>query len=292
MLKSMTGYGKGEAKSDGFSVSVEIRTVNHRFCDISIKAPRFLMPLENEIRKKVSSEVNRGKIDLFFQIDQDGDSGGGPEINHSAAESYMKIFREMSERYGLSSDIPLEFLASQKDVIATKELSVDDSDIPKLTIQALSEALDTLQVMRLKEGEAMRLDVDSRLKQLRQLLVDVSEKAPGIVQEWQGKLRERLSRLPDDVSVDPQRIAQEIAIFADRCDISEELTRFASHLDQYEALLSVAEPVGRKMDFIAQELNREANTMGSKSNNADLTQTVVAIKAELEKIREQIQNLE
>lgn len=292
MLKSMTGYGKGEATSENFSVVVEVRTVNHRFSDISIKAPRFLMSLENDIRKKVTSQVNRGKIDLFFQIDMAGDAGSAPEINHPVADSYVKLFREMSETYDLNPDIPLSLLAGQKDVICLKELSVEDSDIPELTMQALSDALTALQVMREKEGEAMRKDVAERLQDLRQLLVDVSAKSAGVVEEWQGKLKERLSRLPDDVAVDPQRIAQEIAIFADRCDISEELTRFASHLDQYEALLDSPEPVGRKMDFIAQELNREANTMGSKSNNADLTQTVVAIKAELEKIREQIQNLE
>jgi len=292
MLKSMTGYGKGEAQSENLSVVVEARSVNHRYSDISIKAPRFLMSLENDIRKKVSSEINRGKIDLFFQIDQGGDAMNSPEINQPVADAYFKLFREMSEQYGLSQDIPLDLLANQKDVIATKELTVEDSDIPELTMKALSQAIDALQSMRCTEGESMLKDVESRLRSLEEMLADVSSRAPLVVQEWQGKLKERLSKLPDDVAVDPQRIAQEIAIFADRCDICEELTRFSSHLEQLESLFAVTEPVGRKMDFILQELNREANTMGSKSNDAVLTQSVVAIKAELEKIREQIQNIE
>lgn len=292
MLKSMTGYGKGETCSENFSVTVEIRTVNHRFSDISIKAPRYLMSLENDIRKKISTVVNRGKIDVFFQIEQDGEAGSAPKINHPVAASYMRLFREMSERYELSSDIPLELLASQKDVIEIRELSIENSELPELTLAALAKALEALQKMRLCEGEAMLKDIEPRLKSLDTLLTDIGRRAPFVVDEWQAKLKERLSRLPDDVTVDPQRIAQEIAVFADRCDISEEQARFASHLEQCEALLQLEEPVGRKIDFIIQELNREANTMGSKSNDAELTRVVVDIKAELEKIREQIQNIE
>ncbi len=292
MLKSMTGYGKGEAQSTEFSVTVEIRTVNHRFSDISIKAPRFLMSLENDIRKRVSAAINRGKIDLFFQIEQNGDVGSAPVVNQPVADAYMTLFRELAERYHLSSGIPLELLAGQKDVIQIRELSVEDSALPGLTFQALAEALNALQEMRLKEGEAMARDVESRVGTLETLLADVAAKAPLVAEEWQAKLKERLGRLPDDVAVDPQRVAQEVAIFADRCDISEELSRFASHLEQCRAQLASTEPVGRKMDFILQELNREANTMGSKSNDAGLTRLVVDIKAELEKIREQIQNIE
>jgi len=292
MLKSMTGYGKGEAEGGGFSVSVEARSVNHRFSDISLKAPRFMLPLENGIRKRVSEVVNRGKVDLFVQVGQDDAAGGAPEVNFAVADSYVEIFKSLTEKYGLSTEIPLELLVGQKDVIGVKEISVEDSVLPELTMQALATALDALQQMRQTEGEAMKADVAMRLGNLRGLLADISGRAPLVVNEWQEKLKERLARLPDDVAVDPQRVAQEIAIFADRCDISEELARFSSHLDQYEALLDSDEPIGRKMDFIAQELNREANTMGSKSNDADLTQLVVAAKAELEKVREQIQNIE
>ena len=159
MLKSMTGYGKGEAAAAGVSVVVEIRTVNHRFSDISIKAPRYLLSLENNIRKMVSAELNRGKIDLFFQIDLGDEVGSTPSINTTAASAYMKIFEEMRETYGLSSEVPLELLAGQKDVIEIREMSVDDSDIPELAMDALGQALTALQAMRAKEGEAMLKEV-------------------------------------------------------------------------------------------------------------------------------------
>ncbi|PLX77124.1 MAG: YicC family protein [Desulfuromonas sp.] len=292
MLNSMTGYGKGAATSNMFAVTVEIRTVNHRFSDISIKAPRYLVPLENDIRKAVSSEIKRGKIDIFFQIEQQGDTGMGPELNRPVADSYLKLFRQMTEEYGLVGDVSLELLVAQKDVITTREIDIEKSDLAHLAMQALNAALQALQQMRAREGEAMQKDIVSRFGNLRGMLLDVEKRAPGVVTEWQIKLKERLARLPDDVSVDPQRITQEIAVFADRCDISEELARFASHLDQSESVLESDEPIGRKMDFIVQELNREANTMGSKSNDSELTQIVVEIKAELEKIREQIQNIE
>jgi len=288
----MTGYGKGAATSNMFAVTVEIRTVNHRFSDISIKAPRYLVPLENDIRKAVSSEIKRGKIDIFFQIEQQGDTGMGPELNRPVADSYLKLFRQMTEEYGLVGDVSLELLVAQKDVITTREIDIEKSDLAHLAMQALNAALQALQQMRAREGEAMQKDIVSRFGNLRGMLLDVEKRAPGVVTEWQIKLKERLARLPDDVSVDPQRITQEIAVFADRCDISEELARFASHLDQSESVLESDEPIGRKMDFIVQELNREANTMGSKSNDSELTQIVVEIKAELEKIREQIQNIE
>ena len=155
MLKSMTGYGKGEAKGSGFSVCVEVRTVNHRFCDISIKAPRFMLPLENDIRKKVSSEINRGKVDLFLQIDQEGDAANAPQVNQPVADAYMQLFSQLQEKYGLSSAITLDLLMSQKDVLEVKELSVEDSALPDLTQQALGDALAALQTMRAKEGEAM-----------------------------------------------------------------------------------------------------------------------------------------
>ena len=269
-------------------------------CGLSITAfaifpsrlPVSCFPLKTISAKKVSSEINRGKVDLFLQIDQEGDAANAPQVNQPVADAYMQLFSQLQEKYGLSSDITLELLMSQKDVLEVKELSVEDSALPDLTQQALGDALTALQTMRAKEGEAMLKDITSRLGELERLLAGVSSRAPQVVTEWQGKLKERLAKLPDDVAVDPQRIAQEIAIFADRCDISEEVTRFASHLEQCESLFKAAEPVGRKMDFILQELNREANTMGSKSNDAELTQTVVDIKAELEKIREQIQNIE
>ena len=159
MLKSMTGYGKGEAEGLGFSVTVEVRTVNHRFCDISIKAPRFMLSLENDIRKSVSTEINRGKVDLFLQIDQDGDAASTPQLNQSIADAYMQLFSAMKDKYGLSSDISLDLLMAQKDVLTVRELSIEGSALPDLTMKALGDALESLQAMRVREGEAMMKDI-------------------------------------------------------------------------------------------------------------------------------------
>jgi uncharacterized protein (TIGR00255 family) len=292
MINSMTGYGKGQVETLEMVVGVEIRSVNHRFCDISIKAPRFLMAQENEIRKKVSSQLQRGKIDIFIQVEQLGQGGALPTLNRPLAEAYIRVFDELRATSGLLGDVPLAWLAGQKDVVVVRESSVDDSVTPDLLFQALDLALTQLQLMRQVEGEAMKRDIAARLTHLRGFVDTVALRAPETVHEWQTKLKDRLARLPEGVAFDPQRVAQEVAIFADRCDICEETARFLSHLDQFEALFTVAEPVGRKMDFLSQELNREVNTMGSKSNDAELTRTVVAIKAELEKVREQVQNIE
>jgi len=292
MISSMTGYGKGQMETSGLAVGVEIRSVNHRFCDISIKAPRFLLALENEVRKKVSAQLQRGKIDVFVQVEQLGQAEAQPMLNQPLAEAYCRVLGQLRETCGLSGEMPLSFLASQKDVIVVREAALDDTVAPEMLFGALDMALESMQNMRRTEGDAMRRDIVARLTQLREFVNEVEARAPQVLLEWQGRLKERLARLPDGVNIDPQRIAQEIAIYADRCDISEETARFHSHLDQFEALFAVAEPVGRKMDFLSQELNREVNTMGSKSNDADLTRLVVAIKAELEKVREQVQNIE
>lgn len=292
MISSMTGYGKGEATSDDLTINVEIRSVNHRYADISIKAPRFLLPFENELRKLIGQSLKRGKIDLYIQTDCSGQLGQQPILNKPLADAYMQVFNSLTQHCGLAGDVPLTLLASQRDVIAVQEQLPDDDEAIRLVREAVQSGLEKIAAMRQAEGKAMQLDMSVRLDALKSYVVNVELRAPIVVQEWQQKLRDRLARLPDDVSFDPQRVAQEIAVFADRSDISEEVTRFRCHLDQFELLFDSDEPVGRKMDFLSQELNREANTMGSKANDADLAQIVVEIKAELEKIREQVQNIE
>ena len=292
MISSMTGYGKGEASSDGLSINIELRSVNHRYADISIKAPRFLMPFENELRKLIGQSLKRGKIDLYIQTDSNGELGQQPVLNKPLADAFMQVFNDLNKQYNLSDDVPLALLASQKDVIIVQEQLPDDEEEIRLIREAVQAGLEKIVSMRQAEGEAMQLDMAARLDALKGHVAIVEQRAPVVVQEWQQKLRDRLARLPDDVSFDPQRVAQEVTVFADRCDITEEVTRFRCHIDQFELLFKSDEPVGRKMDFLSQELNREANTMGSKANDAELARTVVEIKAELEKIREQVQNIE
>jgi len=292
MLYSMTGYGKGEAQVDHLALSVEIKTVNHRYADITVKLPRTLMALENEVRRQVGQVLRRGKIDVYVNFGQADESVIVPTINKPLAEAYNELFTHLRNDLGLSGGVSLEMLVAQKDVVQMREAESSIEGARNTLQQALERALEQVSVMRRTEGEATTQDLNERLSQLEALLAEIERRAPTIPREWQGKLMERLNRLQQNVEYDPQRVAQEVALFADRCDISEEITRFRSHLAQFRSLFSDAEPVGRRMDFLVQELNREVNTMGSKSNDADLTRVVVALKAELEKIREQVQNVE
>lgn len=292
MLKSMTGYGKGQSGSAAAVLTVEIRSVNHRYSDVSIKTPRALLPLEGEIKKRVAERLRRGKIDVFVNQEFVAASAGMPTFNRPLADAYVALFEQMRSLYALGEHVPLELLASQKDVIVLKENETAEEDVRPLLLEAVARAIEAMETMRLAEGAAIQRDMEGRLDAVQELLTAVEARAPKIPLEWQGKLAERLARLRRDVDFDPQRVAQEIAIFADRCDISEETVRFRSHLEQFRGLFAAGEPVGRQLDFLVQELNREANTMGSKSNDADLTRLVVALKAELEKIREQVQNVE
>lgn len=292
MLKSMTGYGKGQASSDAVSLTVEIRSVNHRYSDVSIKVPRALMALEGDMKKRVTARLARGKIDVFINQEYAAGSSALPTLNRPLAAAYVELFERMRTAFAIDSGISLALLASQKDVIVVKESELAIEEIASLVSTAIEGALDALEGMRLKEGEALWLDIAGRLVEVERLLSRIEERAPQVPLEWQGRLKERLGRLQRDFEYDPQRVAQEIALFADRSDISEEIVRFHSHLQQFHDLQGGAEPVGRQMDFLVQELNREINTMGSKSNDAEMTRLVVAIKAELEKIREQVQNVE
>jgi uncharacterized protein (TIGR00255 family) len=291
MIKSMTGYGRGQGEIDGLSFSVEIKTVNHRYADIGIKSPRFLAPLEADIKKQIQQVLKRGKIDLFITLDHTAALTNKPVVDEQVARAYVEAFRALQQVSGLSGDISLEFLAGQKDVLVMKDAEFPQDDLKECLSLAIDNALSAIQLMREKEGAATAADIENRLDLLAESLQQIEKLAALVPVEWQKKLHDRLARLQENDG-DPQRIAQEIAIFADRCDISEEVTRFNSHLSQFRELIQKDEPVGRQLDFLVQELNREANTMGSKSNDATLTRHVVTLKAELEKIREQVQNIE
>jgi len=292
MLSSMTGYGKSSVACESLSVSVEIKTVNHRYCDVGIKCPRLLLSREAEIRKKLTQSLRRGKVDAFISVDFQEGTGAVPTLNHFLVEHYLQLFKTVAARGGLSPEIPLSLLMSQKDVLSVSEQSIDEAALGACLEQALGEAIAAVDEMRRREGAATREDIEARLSSVDGLMDRVRERSPQVPLEWQARLRERLVRYGEEIEIDPQRLAQEIALFADRCDISEELSRFTSHMGQFRALYESPEPVGRQMDFLLQEFNREVNTMGSKANDAELSRLVVALKAELEKIREQVQNLE
>ncbi len=292
MLNSMTGYGKGEAECDGLTVTVEIKTVNHRYADISVKLPRSFMSLENVLRKHVAKVLKRGKIDVYVNYELTGGSQAAPQLNVELAVAYQKILLGMQKDLGLTGEVSAEYIAGQRDVIQVKEADLEEEVLQKCLFSAFEKGLEQLLTMRKAEGKETQSDLESRLQTAEQMLTQVVARAPQVPLEWQDKLTERLARLQQGIDWDPQRVAQEIAIFTDRCDISEEIARFKSHMIQFRTLLKEDEPVGRRMDFLVQELNREVNTMGSKSNDAELTNAVVAMKSEFEKIREQVQNIE
>lgn len=291
MIKSMTGYGKGEMTAANGRCVVEIRTVNHRYGEVTVKLPRSFMAYEHELRKIAGSRIKRGKADLFVQWEEAAGTVAVPPLNFAAAKGYHAAFLELAHELRLSPEIPLSMIVAQKNVVQ-EVVTEEQPDLLPQVLQAVTSALDGLDAMRLREGEALAQDLRERRQGLAELVAQVTARAPQVVEEYQAKLQQRLIKLLNDAELDPQRLAQEVALLADRCDVTEELVRLQSHFVQFDETLALAEPVGRKLDFLMQELNREVNTIGSKANDATVTALVVQMKAELERMREQVQNIE
>lgn len=292
MIKSMTGYGKAEAPLAAGRIVTEIRSVNHRYGEIFVKLPRPLMAFENEVRKCVAARLKRGKIEVFVQ--QEGVAGPEalPRPNTQLAKAYYEAFARIKEELGLAEPVTLALIASQRDVLGAGESEEMAESLRAELLVAVQGAVEGLDAMRLREGAALLEDLQARRATLSFLIGRVAERAPQVVAEAGKRLAEKVAQLAGESGVDEGRLAQEIAFMADRCDITEELVRFDSHLRQFDETLLLEEPVGRKLDFLLQELNREVNTIGSKANDAEIASYVVQLKAELEKIREQVQNIE
>ncbi len=292
MIKSMTGFGRGSFANEEKHINIEIKTVNHRFLDLSVKLPRQLMWCEDPIRKKVQSVLSRGKVDVFVTYIELQKPGCTVNIDRGLADAYIRALSDASEAYGLKNDIYASTLLRMPDVLTVTGAEMDEEQVWSQISAALKVALDHLVQMREKEGGNLKENLLSMLCRIENAMVTIQKRAPLIPQEYKEKLESRLSTLLQSDAVDPQRLAQEVAFFADKCCIDEEITRMGSHIVQFRDIISSDEPVGRKLDFLVQEMNREANTMGSKANDIALTQSVLEIKSEIEKIREQIQNLE
>ena len=291
MIESMTGYGKSSAGSDDAVFAVEIRTLNHRFCDVSIKAPHALLAFEGTIRKKAADALVRGKIDIFITQEAAGGTRILPHWDREVAGRYREIFGEMSRELQLSGDISLGLLAAQKEVISTDVPDIPQETMERNVLGALEGALEAVRSMRATEGAALADDIAQRLAIIGELVKKMTQRAPEVPRIWRLKLLDRLKKLEPELAFDPQRIAQEVAFFADRCDVSEEIARMGSHLEQFRTLLAGNGATGRQLDFLTQEMGREINTIGSKANDITLSQLTVAAKGELEKIREQVQNV-
>jgi uncharacterized protein (TIGR00255 family) len=292
MIKSMTGYGRREAVVGSGSVVVEVRAVNHRFCEIVTRLPRTLAALEEDLKKAVQRRCQRGRIELTVSLGGDREGGKTLRLDRSLARQYYRVLRELQKEFRLGGTIDVSLMAAFRDVFSMSEQPVETPRLARTVTRLLGGALSDLDAMRSREGRALASDVTARLRAIRTEKEAIQARAPHVVRAYFERLKTRVANLAGQDPVDPGRLHQELAQYADRCDITEELTRLDSHLAQFASVLKGRDAVGRTLDFLLQEMGREVNTTGSKANDAEIATHVVQIKGELEKIREQVQNIE
>ena len=290
-MHSMTGYGKGIAEADGKKITIEIKTVNHRYLDLGLKFPKTFLFLEDSIKKQIGAKLTRGHVDMYLSYEQTENAKGGYAVDFELLENYLSIASEIADKSGLSNDVTVSSLIRNGDIVTRAENEEDEALLSELTKSALAGSLIALVEARAKEGETIKADLISKLDNMQASLNKIKEFAPCVVKDYREKLTARISELIDG-GVDEGRIATEVAIFADKCCIDEEITRLGAHIELMKKTLSLAKPIGRDLDFRVQEMNRETNTIGSKANDLRITEEVLALKNEIEKIREQAQNVE
>ena len=292
MIKSMTGYGSGSGVSGKLEVSIELKSVNNRYLDCTIRMPRIYAALEDKLKSVVQRYISRGKVDIYVSIDASKADDTVISINEPLAESYLAVFENLANKYDLENDVTVMSLARYPDVLIVEKQEADVDALAGDLCGILEEALKKFNSMREIEGERLKNDILSRLEELERLVGEAAKRSPETVAEYRSRLEQKMRETLENVQIDETRILTEAAIFADKVAVDEELVRLKSHISQFRSILDSSEPVGRKLDFLAQELNREANTTGSKGNDVQMARIVVDMKAEIEKIREQIQNVE
>lgn len=290
-MKSMTGYGRCHLEEDGREMTVEVKSVNHRFLDISYRLSRTLAFLDDTVRKVVSARLARGHVDVFVSYANHRQDAKEVRVDTALAVAYRQALGELAAAVGKEPDIPLEDYTRLPDVLTVQEKEEDQEAVRALFERALDGALNGLILMREQEGERMRADILEKIGNVERLRERIAERAPLVVYEYRDKLTQRIAALTEG-EIDEARLMTEVAIFADRAAIDEELVRLGSHAEAIRETAALAEPVGRKLDFLVQELNREVNTIGSKASDTAIAQAVVAAKGEIEKLREQVQNIE
>lgn len=291
MIKSMTGYGKASLSKDLREYQIEIKSLNHRYLDISIRMPRVLSYLEEDIKKEISKKVKRGKIDVYINFENNSTEGKEIKINTEIAKMYIKELRNLAQEENLQDNIEVTEISKFPDVLSVKSTQEDET-IKQEVIELTRIATDKLVEMRKNEGNKMAEDLLSRIKAINEKVKQISTISTGLIEEYVVKLEGRIKEILKNHEIDENRLAQEVVIYADKCSIEEEVTRLNSHILQFEHFLNSEEAIGKKLDFMVQEMNRETNTIGSKANNLEITKGVIDIKTELENIREQIQNIE
>ncbi|MFC1533081.1 YicC/YloC family endoribonuclease [Thermodesulfobacteriota bacterium] len=293
MIKSMTAYGRGENELSNIVFVAEVKSLNNRYRDIILRLPRGLQVLEDEVRSHISSRVRRGRIEVSIQAEKKGE-----EINQNLAlnlplvKSYLDIFKRLSDEFGLDDKIRPEFFIQIKDAIIMKPGEMDLDESRSGIQEVIVHALDSLDSMKIQEGKAIEEDIIKRLMLIDEYLNSIDERSPTVVKDYKVRLKDRIENISEDINLDEGRLMQEVAIFAGRCDITEEIVRARSHLVQFRDYMSRDDSIGRRLDFLTQEISREINTISAKASDSFISANAVEIKAELEKIREQIQNVE
>ena len=292
MVKSMTGYGRAEDTLNGCTITVELRSVNNRYLDCNVRMPRLYLFAEETIKGRVQNTISRGKVDVFVTLDMTGGEQVQVSVNQPLADGYYAALTQLAERYGLSKDISVSLLSRFPDVLLAEKAEEDVEQRAQDICSVLDRALADFDQMRTREGARLEADVLSRAGRIEELVGLVEERSPQTVAEYRAKLEARMNEVLANTQLDPARILTEAAIFADKVAVDEETVRLRSHIGQLRHMLEQGGATGRKLDFLIQEFNREANTIGSKCSDIDIARHVVDIKAEIEKIREQVQNIE
>ena len=291
-MKSMTGYGRAKEVRDGKTITVELRAVNHRYLDCTVKAPRQYGFLDDAVKKAAAARIARGKVEIFVGVEVEEGGDVAVTVNHQLAKRYLDALHDLSETYGLRDDVTVMSLAKLPDVLGSERIEQDAEAMTREVLAVFQQACDGFDQMREREGEKLAEDVRNRCAAIERMVGEVETRSPERVKEYCEKLLARMQEVLADTSIDETRILTEAAIYADKTAVDEETVRLRSHLHQMDGMLKETQPIGRKLDFLVQEMNREANTIGSKANDVTLARIVVDIKSEIEKIREQIQNIE
>ncbi|SDM74621.1 YicC/YloC family endoribonuclease [Lachnospira pectinoschiza] len=292
MIKSMTGFGRSEILRDNRKILVEVKSVNHRYLEAGIKMPKKLNSFESRIRETLKKYANRGKVDIFINYEDNNENQVNIKYNDAIAKEYMDIFKKMSEEFNIENDVNCAALSRYPEVITMEEVQVDEEELWAFIEEALKECFSQFVETRILEGENLKKDLLLKLDHMEELVDFIEKRSPEIMKEYRGKLDNKIKEVLGDTNIDEQRIATELVIYADKICVDEETVRLRSHINHARKCLSEDGGVGRKMDFIAQEMNRESNTILSKANDIDISNAAIDLKTEIEKVREQIQNIE
>ena len=292
MIRSMTGFGRGECVRNDRSMTIEMKSVNHRYCDINIRMPRKLIFLENQLKNMIKKELTRGKIDVFITFEDHSEKSSSILYNENLASQYVNLFKSMADTFGLENDVQVASLSRYPEVLKLEEQDDDEEALKELVLDAIKEAIVKISETRTKEGQALKTDLKQKLDEMLGFVQILKDIAPDVINEYRIKLDQRIEEIMDKTLVDNDRLALEVAVFADKSCVDEEIVRLESHIVQMKEALDQSVAVGRKLDFIAQEMNREANTILSKANNLNVSNQGIELKTLIEKVREQIQNIE